>query len=169
MAAKINRIGHYISVIILKALGYTYSTGYVDFGNKTETMPTTLSATYAGRVQGYSINKNTANYGWVNGAANFEANFTPDQQTITGSFSDLEIIGGNYSGTDSLPDVTVTNGAITNGTFSGDLSVANTTLVSSSIEGSFYGDDAAEIGGIGQLETANTHTTFGFTAGKTAE
>lgn len=144
-----------------------YSSGYVDFGNKTETMPTTLSASYAGRVQGYSVNKDTSGgQAYINGAINLNANFNTNTQSITGNINNIEAIDANFGDVSKFPDIAITNGKIANGGFTGQLSHNGTDVVSSSLNGSFYGKDAAEVGGIGQIETANTHTTFGFTGSK---
>ena len=136
----------------------TYKSGYAVFGDKPETTSSAKTTTYNGRVQGQYRNKGSLSIAYLKGESHFTADF--NAQSITGGFDNLYLYGENFDDT-KLPDAVISNGKITNNSFSGNLQQGS--FAAGTINGGFYGENAIEIGGTAQLENDLGLIVFGFT------
>lgn len=139
--------------------------GYFVVGNKSSSIPTSSTTGFAGGLVGAVVSKFDSGELTMTADAAFVADF--GTQKISGGFSNFVFEnseGTTANGTDNLNIVDVT---ISGTGFSGTLEGTGAgSFDSSSLEGAFYGDEAGEMGGIGQFEDADAVGTFGFTATK---
>ena len=121
-------------------------------GNKTQTMPTTSTATYAGTVDGTVINRTLVSSPVnvsldFNAEVNFENNSfdTTIGQTDAGGSFDVtnETISANGFSFDAASDATLNN------------EVGFDESITGTIRGSFYGDDANIMAGGGTLSNSS--------------
>lgn len=146
------------------------NTGYFITGDKAETIPKDRSVTFEGIMEGNSIIKSSGDSYRLVGDATITADFNIGAQSLKGSFTNILAVDAvkntpKYFGA----DIIITDGKITDGSFTGKLKFIdengeNFDTLSSSMSGGFYGTDANfEIGGVGQIESPNSITSFGFT------
>lgn len=144
--------------------------GWAVFGDRTQSMPTSKVTTYNGSMFGYSVNKANGMQIGIDGTSQLITDFNTNK--ITGNFNltrtyDYET-GANVSA--EFDKITITNGEISGNTFNGGLTLTNggtaVPVTSGAIEGGFYGEENNGLGvaGVGQLETSDSVTTFGFGA-----
>lgn len=139
--------------------------GYFVLGNKSSSIPTSSTTGFAGGLVGAMVSKADSEELTMTADAAFTADF--GTQKITGGFSNFVLENSEGTTSNSADNLNIVNGTISGTGFSGTLSLTSgANLTASSLEGAFYGDEAGEIGGIGQFEDADLVATFGFTAKK---
>lgn len=135
--------------------------GYFVVGTASDSLPSKGTSTYKGGMTGYFVSKETGSESFYLGDSKLEVDFAA--QNIKGGISNMEDADSNSFGT----NVDIVDGKLTSDGFTGKLKYSNGAAVtSSSIAGNFYGSDAPELGGVGQVENDTTILSFGFTAKK---
>ncbi|WP_321389112.1 transferrin-binding protein-like solute binding protein [Emcibacter sp.] len=139
----------------IAANGFDSARGYVIFGVRTDSVPTTGTATYAGAVEGIMF-KPTATAGspevWgISGRVDIDVDFAAANNNVVATFSKMaqSVVGT----TNDWVNFTMTSD-LSNGLFSGAASNftdagsgAPVAGYSGTVSGAFYGPNAQEIGG----------------------
>lgn len=148
----------------------TRNASYSVVGTPVESLPSAKITSYKGRVEGYSVNNTSNDHYWIDGDINLQADFNIGKQSINGKIDNIKTYDqqNNNQVVNSTREISIKSANITANGFDASLGeTKNSTeqnVVSSSLQGNFYGNGATQVGGTGLLETDDFRTAFGFTA-----
>lgn len=138
-----------------------FDRGFVIYGNQTETMPSSGTATYAGRMRAdrWRADRPSRERSRYRGDLALTANFA--DATITGGVTDVIDERNDNS---PVPSVTFSNGSIQNNTLSADFSGLGG--FTGKVEGAFFGPSAEEVGGVLEGTRTGGDLLVGYIGGK---
>lgn len=154
------------SLDIFNDVTKTHELGFFVAGAETDSMPTTDSVTYSGKMNGFQIHQGGTGENYLTGKSELTANFAT--QKMTGEINTLVTANSQTNIAKNLIyNILLSDGKIEASGFTGKLKLSEEiNLNSSSISGKFYGDSVQAVGATGQSDSGVYITTFGLLATK---
>lgn len=139
----------------------SFDRGFVVYGNQTQTMPTTGTATYDGRMRSdvWNPNRPAGNISRFRGDLTLTANFAG--ATIAGEVNNIIDQRNNN---EAVPSLAISNGSISNSSFGADFSGLGG--FTGTVSGAFFGPAAEEVGGVMEGSHTGGDLLVGYIGGK---